>query len=155
MSDDQLGFDIEYDEKTQAWLDWVAPDHMESRVRAFLAEAAPEVDADSLWWKPPQSTQAMEAAHKLFGDWAGFIAPENRELADGFIRFLGECYVRRTGMTWTNRPEWGAPLYVDFGPAVQYGDDIRSVVAMSDTLFKENYGPRMVEYNMTDAGPKG
>ncbi|NKY36730.1 hypothetical protein HGA13_27200 [Nocardia speluncae] len=154
-SDNQLGFDIDFDDKTQAWLDWVAPERMELGIRAFLAEVAPDVTPDSLWWKPPLSTKVLEAAEKLFGDWAGFVAPENWYVADGFVRFLGECYVRRSGMTWANRPEWGVLLYSDFGPAVRYGDDIRDVVAMSETLFRKNYGPRMVEYNMTDAGPQG
>lgn len=151
-SENQLGFDIDFDDKTQAWLRWVAPEHMESEIRAFLAEVASDVSPESAWWKPPLSTQVLEAAERLFGYWAAFMAPENRALADGFVRFLGECYVRRTGMTWANRPEWGAPLYADFGPAVQYGDDVRGVVALSDTLFKKNCGPRMVEYNMTDVG---
>ncbi|MFD4406316.1 hypothetical protein ACFWPH_26505 [Nocardia sp. NPDC058499] len=154
-SDNQLGFDIDFDDETQAWLDWVAPERMELGIRAFLAEVAPDVPPDSLWWKPPVSTKVLEAAERLFGDWEGFVALENRYVADGFVRFLGECYVRRAGMTWANRPEWGDLLYADFGPAVRYGEDIRDVVAMSETLFRKNYGPRMVEYNMTDAGAQG
>ncbi|MGK8520379.1 hypothetical protein ACRS6B_01880 [Nocardia asteroides] len=148
MDDDQIGFDIEFDDRTQAFLDWVAPDRMESRVRAFLATTVPNMNDDAPWWKPPLSTQVMEAAKELFGE-SGLIATENRELADGFIRFLGECYVRRGGLQWTNRPEWGPPLYNEFGPSVQ-GDDTRSMVWIAKRLFKDD-GPELIEYNIDEA----
>lgn len=144
-----MGFDIEFDDKTQAFLDWVAPEHMASEVHAFLAKVVPDLGKDAQWWKPPLSTQALEATKVLLDDSAGLLAPENRELADGFIRFLGECYVRRGGMTWTNRPEWGPPLYTDFGPAVQ-GDDTRSMVAIAQYL-SDSDGPRLIEHNINEA----
>ncbi|MBF6340317.1 hypothetical protein IU450_31150 [Nocardia abscessus] len=148
MDDEQIGFDIEFDDKTQAFLDWVAPERMESGVRAFLSATVPDMADDAAWWKPPLSTRTMEAAKQLFGE-PGLTATENRELADGFIRFLGECYVRRGGLQWTNRPGWGQPLYTDFGPAVQ-GDDTRSMVAIAQDL-ADSDGPRLIEYNISEA----
>uniref|UniRef100_UPI003F49968B hypothetical protein n=1 Tax=Nocardia suismassiliense TaxID=2077092 RepID=UPI003F49968B len=144
-----MGFDIEFDDKTKAFLDWVAPERMESEVRAFLAEVTPDIGEDSQWWKPPLSTQVLEAAKVSFDGSAGLLAPENHDLADGFIRFLGECYVRRGGMAWTNRPEWGPPLYTDFGPAVQ-GDDTRSMVSIAQYL-SDSDGPRLIEHNINEA----
>ncbi|MEV6325960.1 hypothetical protein AB0M45_33055 [Nocardia sp. NPDC051787] len=148
MDEEQIGFDIEFDDKTQAFLDWVAPERMELEVRAFLARTVPDVSYELAWWKPPLSTRIMEVAKDLFGE-AGLVAPENRELADGFIRFLGECYVRRGGLQWTNRPEWGSPLFTDFGPAVR-GDDTRSMVAIAQDL-TDSDGPRLIEYNIAEA----
>ncbi|MBF6229565.1 hypothetical protein IU470_31320 [Nocardia abscessus] len=153
MDDEQIGFDIEFDDKTQQFLDWVAPERMESRVQAFLATTVPNMGDDSPWWKPPLSTQVMDAAKELFGDWAGFIAPENRELADGFIRFLGECYIRRHGdITWSKSAKECAPLYPDFGPAVQVRDTHKlDLMFEARDLFRENYGSRMVEYSISKA----
>jgi hypothetical protein len=153
VDDEQIGFDIEFDDKTQAFLDWVAPERMESGVSAFLATAVSDMSDDSQWWKPPLSTNILEAAKRLFGDWDGFVAPENRELADGFIRFLGECYIRRHGdITWSNSAKDGAPLYPDFGPAVQVRDTHKlDLMFEASALFKENYGPRMVEYSISKA----
>ncbi|MEU6830020.1 hypothetical protein ABZ894_15350 [Nocardia beijingensis] len=148
MDDDQMGFDIEFDAATEAYLDWVSPERMESKVREFLAVTVPDMPDDAAWWKPPLSTRIMEAAKQLFGE-TGLTATENRDLADGFVRFLGECYVRRGGLQWTNRPEWGPPLYTDFGPSVQ-GDDTRSMVWMAKRLFKDD-GPEMIEYNIDEA----
>jgi hypothetical protein len=154
-NDEQIGFDIEFDDKTQAFLDWVAPERMESEIRAFLAETTPGVAAYAdTWWKPPMTKEILEAAKEFFGDREGFLAPENREAADRFIRFYGECFVRRAGMTWTNRPEWsGAPLYADFSPAVDDGNggEVRSMVSMSDYLFLEDDGPSMADYVITSA----
>ncbi|MGK8510390.1 hypothetical protein ACRS5S_20865 [Nocardia asiatica] len=153
MDEEQIGFDMEFDDKTQAFLDWVAPERMEAGVRAFLAAIVPDISSDSQWWKPPLSTRIMEAAKKVFGDWAGYIASENRELADGFIRFLGECYIRRHGdITWTNSGKLDSPLYPDFGPAVQVRDTHKlDLMFEASALFRENYGPRMVEYSISKA----
>lgn len=148
VDDDQMGFDIEFDAATEAYLDWVAPERMESGVREFLAVTVPDMPDDEPWWKPPLSTRIMEAAKQLFGE-PGLTATENRDLADGFVRFLGECYVRRGGLHWTNRPEWGPPLYTDFGPAVQ-GDDTRSMVSIAQDL-SDSDGPRLIEYNIAEA----
>lgn len=101
------------------------------------------VNPGGRWFRQDVATKV------LLDDSAGFLAFENRELADGFVRFLGECYVRRGGMTWTNRPEWGPPLYADFGPAVQ-GDDTRSMVAIAQYL-SDSDGPRLIEHNINEA----
>lgn len=156
MDDDQIGFDIEFDDQTQAFLDWVAPERMDSEVQAFLVKAAPAIGDDSEWWNPPLSTQIMEAAQGMFGTWVGFVADENRALADGFVRFLGECYRRRySDATWTNRPDTGSPLYAEFGPAINIGDSGgKDLVPEAKLLFRENYGPRMVEYTLSNARRK-
>jgi hypothetical protein len=155
MGDEQLGFDLDYDEKTRAYLEWVAPEHMEAQVEKFLAATVGDVPAEGAgtWWNPPFSTRVMEATVRLFGDWESFIAPENHELADGFIRFLGECFIRRyDDITWTNRREWGAPLYDDIGPGVQVRDTHAfDMVSEAEQLFMEDYGPRMVEYIISNA----
>ena len=153
-NDDQIGFALDFDDKTRAWLDWVAPEHMDTRIRAFLAVTVPELPADAEWWQQPHSTQIMKAAIPLFGDWAGFTAAENHDLADGYIRFQGECYVRRAGYGWMNVPEWGPPLYTDIGPTVRLGNDHVSDVAMmimAQRLFRDDDGPEMIEYNITEA----
>ncbi len=157
MSDEQFGFDIEFDEKTEAFLAWAAPERMQAGVRLFLADTVPGIadySADA-WWEPPVLTEVLTAAHRLFGDRAGFIAPENRDRADQFVRFLGECCIRRhDGMTWTNSPRSGAPLYADFRPAVHYADTGAGceLLRLAEELFLEGFGPRMVEYEVRKAG---
>ncbi|WP_433712233.1 hypothetical protein ACQP2U_39360 [Nocardia sp. CA-084685] len=155
-NDDQIGFDIEFDDKTQAFLDWVAPEDMESKISRFLTETIPDVAdySTDTWWKPPLLTRILEAAKELFGDPDGFIAPENRDRADQFVRFLGECCIRRNpGMTWTNKSASNWSLYTDFTPSVHYaasgaGASLKSI---AHWLFDDD-GPRMVEYCIRTAG---
>ncbi|MGK8504164.1 hypothetical protein [Nocardia asiatica] len=155
MDEDQMGFDIEFDAATEAYLDWVAPERMESQIQNFLSDTVPGIaDFSDNWWTSPLTMRVLEAAKQLFGDRTGFLAPENREAADQFIRFYGECFVRRAGMAWTNRPEWNsAPLYTDFSPAVHdgNGEEVRSLVSMTDYLFLEDDGPGMADYVITSA----
>ncbi|WP_280494645.1 hypothetical protein [Nocardia asiatica] len=155
MDDEQIGFDIEFDDKTQAFLDWVAPERMESQIRKFLSDTVPGIaDYSDTWWTQPLTARILEAAKEVFGDREGFRSPENRDAADQFIRFYGECFVRRAGMEWTNRPEWsGAPFYTDFSPAVHdgNGEETRSMVSMTDYLFLEDDGPGMADYVITSA----
>lgn len=156
MSDaEQMGFDIEFDEKTQAFLDWVAPERMESQIRAFLAATVLGIaEYDDPWWKSPLTTRILEAAREFFGDRDGFLSPDKRDAADQFVRFYGECFVRRAGMVWGNYPKYsGAPLYTDFSPAVHDGNgaEVCSMVSMTDYLFLETDGPGMANYAITSA----
>ncbi|MBF6071694.1 hypothetical protein [Nocardia farcinica] len=152
MDDDQLGFDIEFDAKTTAFLEWVAPERMEAQIRAFLTDTVPGIaDYTDTWWKPPLTKRVLEAAHEYFGDRETFFSPEYRSAADQFIRFYGECFVRRAGMRWTN--EHGAaspPLYPDFCPVISddEGLDTRHMVEMTRYLFGENLGPDIAEYDI-------
>lgn len=141
--DDQIGFDIEFDDKTTAFLNWVDSERMEAGVRVFLAETVPGIaEYSDVWWKSPLTLQLLEAAKEFFGDKEGFLALENRAAADNFTRFYGECFVRRAGMAWTNRPEWPSEQYDDFSPAVRFDHgNIISIWAMIKDLFRDSDGP--------------
>jgi hypothetical protein len=149
MSDEQMGFDIEFDAKTEAWLAWSEPELMQSKVRDFITETIGET-FDGEWWQAPRLVGILEKARDFFGDLEGFRDPENRAKADQLVRLVGECYVRR-GMEWTNRPEWGEGMYTDFGPAVRgANNDVRSVVMLTGDIFDRGYGPRGLVGNMKD-----
>ncbi|MFJ1460377.1 hypothetical protein [Nocardia sp. N2S4-5] len=155
MSDEQIGFDIQFDDKTQAFLEWATPELMESQIRAFLTQTVPGIaDYSDEWWKRPLLTRLLEASKQVFGDWSGFIAPENRESADGFVRFIGECCIRlHAGMAWTNRPGSDWPIYNGFGPSLHYPetDNGASLKRIVEWLFDDD-GIRMIEYEIRTAG---
>ncbi|MBB5912592.1 hypothetical protein BJY24_001459 [Nocardia transvalensis] len=132
MSDaEQIGFDIDFDEKTQAWLDWLDPGRMNAAVHTFLIETLePPVRAEN-WWEPMVFDQLGEPISAVFPDRETLTAPENHDIADQLVRFLGEAFIRRTGMIWVNNPEWGELLYEHFGPCVQFAGDQPSIVSMT------------------------
>jgi hypothetical protein len=47
---------------------------------------------------------AEAEALRRFDDAEQALAPENRELYDKFVRFIGEAIIRGIGGEWTNRP---------------------------------------------------
>lgn len=47
---------------------------------------------------------AEAEALRRFGDADQALAPENREVYDKFLRFIGEAIIRGVGGEWTNRP---------------------------------------------------
>jgi hypothetical protein len=47
---------------------------------------------------------AEAEALRRFDDADQALAPENRELYDKFVRFIGEAIIRGVGGEWTNRP---------------------------------------------------
>ncbi|MEV6340276.1 hypothetical protein AB0M12_36810 [Nocardia vinacea] len=131
---EQIGFDIEFDEKTQAWLDWVAPERIESQVNTFVAETLglTEIgDGPHSWWNAPLRGRVEKAVRDVFPDLDALTSPENQNIADQFVCFLGDIFIRRTGMVWVNDPERGSLLYSDFGPCVVFDGDPVSVVSMA------------------------
>ncbi|PPJ37458.1 hypothetical protein C5E45_15180 [Nocardia nova] len=158
MTDDrsQLGFEIEFDGQTQAWLEWSNPDRMESAIRAFLTETVAGIaDYSDPWWQPPLSTRIIETSRVLFASWEGFIAPENHSKADQFIRFVGECIRHQhPGMVWTTSKLTYNPLYADYGfrPAVHFVDGHREEpVSMVETLFRIESAEHL-DYAIREAG---
>ncbi|MCC3317872.1 MULTISPECIES: hypothetical protein [Nocardia] len=158
MTDDQsqLGFEIEFDDQTQSWLEWSDPDHMESAIRTLLRETVPGIaDYSDLWWQPPLSTRIIEAARVRFESWDGFLAPENHSNADQFIRFVGECIRRQhPGMVWTTSKLTYNPLYAGYGfrPAVHFPDGHREEpVSMVETLFRIESAEHL-DYAIREAG---
>ncbi len=135
MSDgEQIGFDIEFDDKTQAWIDWVMPERIESQVRAFTIETlglANIGDGPYAWWNAPLRRTLEESARDVFPDLDALTAPENHDKADQFVCFLGDIFVRRAGMVWVNDPERGSLLYSGIGPCVVFDGDPASIVSMA------------------------
>ncbi|MCC3318296.1 hypothetical protein [Nocardia africana] len=154
MTDDQLGFDIDFDERSQQWLDWIAPQQIEAAIRALLTDTVPGVaDYSEVWWQPPISTRVLEAVRQHFGSWEAFVAPENFTAADQFIRYLGEVVIRRRpGMTWTTADTRYRPLYKDFAPAVHFADGPdEDLVSMAESLFITE-SAETTEYEIDQAG---
>lgn len=62
---------------------------------------------------------AEAAALASFTDTQQVLAPDNRELFDRYLRYLGETFVRALGFIWTNTPK----AFDDGKPFVAVGND--------------------------------
>jgi hypothetical protein len=86
------------DEKFAAWLamnDYLVEED-------FLVNDVPDMPTDPY---TEEGVRAAEAeALRRFRDADDALAPQNRELYDKFVRFLGEAIIHGVGGEWTDRP---------------------------------------------------
>ncbi|AHH19519.1 hypothetical protein NONO_c47350 [Nocardia nova SH22a] len=123
-----------FNRETVTWLNWVEPQRVQRQVDRFVGETLRLVDLPAgpvKWWNPPLRGRLERAVRHVFPDMEAFTARENREIADQFICFMGDMFIRRADMTWVNVVSTGLPLYSDIGPCVRCRDT-RHVVSMVD-----------------------
>ncbi|WP_063043111.1 hypothetical protein [Nocardia pseudovaccinii] len=124
-SGDQIGMDFgEFDltqVKTQTppgppeWVRWFR--QMDAQLEKFATETVPGLP-EPIW-----SDAAIDRVAAVFGEFFPYedsvTDPEKADIADQFVRWIGECYVHRRGMQWYNHPHASGGRYQGFGPAVR------------------------------------
>lgn len=92
------GGKVSRDEAFQAWL--AMNDYLMDG--EFLAGDVPDMPDD------PYTEEGLRAAEaemlRRFSSIDDALAPDNREMFDKFIRFLGRTFVNAIGFRWTNKP---------------------------------------------------
>ncbi|WP_147404268.1 hypothetical protein [Nocardia panacis] len=124
VSDEQLGFDIDVEQT--AWGKWVDPDRRAAQVRKFLDYAQiPRIPTKPWPEDSPELKQLDTVVERLFPDLATAMAPENADMADAFICFLGECFIKFAGARWEPYEWFGRDksFYDDVNPMLEYGFD--------------------------------
>ncbi|WP_433714144.1 hypothetical protein ACQP2U_08395 [Nocardia sp. CA-084685] len=130
-SGDQIGMDFDDVDLTPVetpappgppeWVRWFR--QMDARLTTFTTETIPGLP-QPIWSEP-----AMDRIEAVFFDFlpdeASVTDPANADIADQFVRWTGECFVRASGWQWCTVPDARARggLYRDFGPAVRGYDD--------------------------------
>ncbi len=144
MSDaDQMGFDIDFDEKTQAWLAWVAPEHRQQKAQRFAEYVGlPGIPAEPWPDGAPEIAQLTEATARLFPDMDTAMSRDSFEAADQFICFLGECFIKFAGAQWFEYTYFGREysFYEDINPALRYGINEESDTAWGLVSAVVEYG---------------
>ncbi|KZM68488.1 hypothetical protein [Nocardia terpenica] len=138
---------VEIDAKTQAWLDWIAPERQEAQVQRFLEYAGLDAIPSEPWPEgAPELAKLSVVVTELFPTMETAMAPENSDTADMFLCFLGECFIKFTGAKWINAPWFGREysFYDNINPSLEYG--------VSDTEGNTAYGLMIdiIEYGFSD-----
>ncbi|WP_433710487.1 hypothetical protein ACQP2U_29695 [Nocardia sp. CA-084685] len=123
-SDEQFGLDLGVPVEQTEWGKWVEPARRKEQVRKFLDRAGLRAIPAKPWPEgAPELTQLDGVVAELFPDLATAMAPENADIADAFICFLGECFIEFTGAEWIDAPWFGREysFYDHVNPALQYG----------------------------------
>lgn len=103
---DQYGLDLGVEVERTAWGEWVDPARRLAAARRFMRLAEIEDLPESPW--APDSSEARRLnpiVEQLFPDLETAMGPENAEMTDAFICFVGECFIAYAGGQWIDY-EW-------------------------------------------------
>ncbi|MFF0611397.1 hypothetical protein ACFYUD_22320 [Nocardia tengchongensis] len=116
-------------QQSESWLAWSDRTAIEARIDALFTETLPRLESiRGSEGRPPLDDRFTAGVF----DWIvslidtavldedGQYSPENNDLADQFITYVGEWMVRRVEGVWFNSPDDGAPIFDGFGPAIGY-----------------------------------
>ncbi|MEV0355025.1 hypothetical protein AB0H71_03085 [Nocardia sp. NPDC050697] len=102
----QYGLDLGVEVERTAWGEWVDPARRAAAAQRFLRLA--EIDRlPPTPWAPdsPEARRLNPIVEQLFPDLDTAMAPQNAEMADAFICFVGECFAAYAGGQWIDY-EW-------------------------------------------------
>lgn len=144
--DEQLIMDLGVPVEQTEWGKWVDPDRRKAQVQKFMDHAGIRRFPSEPW--PEGSAEAKRLdpiVAELFPDMATAMAPESTDMADAFICFIGECYIKFAGARWI---EWDwsdddeYAFYESVNPALEcdtYDEDELSAWSLMDDMI--NYSP--------------
>ncbi|MEU1546897.1 hypothetical protein [Nocardia sp. NPDC005745] len=117
-----LGVQVEQTE----WGKWVDPNRRAAQVRKFLDYAGLR-DIPSEPWPEgdPELSKLDTVVAELFPDMATAMRAENADMADAFICFMGELFIRYAGAHWEDYEWFGREnsFYDHVNPMLEYGFD--------------------------------
>ncbi|WP_040829461.1 hypothetical protein [Nocardia jiangxiensis] len=130
--DEQLGMDLGVPVERTAWARWVDPDRRGGQLRKFLDRIGlPDLPEQAWEFESAEASRIGEVIAEVFPDIETATAPENADLADQLVCFVGECFVRYAGAQWYDQArysqtrEWTddleyVSLYEGIEPAVAF-----------------------------------
>ncbi|RJO75090.1 hypothetical protein D5S18_17075 [Nocardia panacis] len=132
MSDEQIGFDIDVEQTV--WGKWVDPARRAAQVRRFLDRIGLSALPPKVWeFESPEASRIGGVIADLFPDTETAVAPENSDVADQFVCFVGECFIRYAGARWYDHARYGrtsedsdiepVELYQGIEPGVVFDPD--------------------------------
>ncbi|MBF6355263.1 hypothetical protein IU449_12035 [Nocardia higoensis] len=148
-NDDQLIMDLGVPVERTEWGKWVDPDRREAQVRKFLEHAGISEIPSEPWPEDSAEVRRLNPiVADLFPDMATAMAPENADMADAFICFIGECFIRFAGATWIEYEWFGREhsFYDHVNPALRFDtadeDEITAWYLMDSMI---GYAPERYE----------
>lgn len=124
--DEQMTMDLGVQVEQTEWGKWVDPNRRAAQVRKFLDYAGLR-DIPSEPWPEgdPELSKLDTVVAELFPDMATAMRAENADMADAFICFMGELFIRYAGAHWEDYEWFGREnsFYDHVNPMLEYGFD--------------------------------
>jgi hypothetical protein len=121
QGDDQLSMDLGVPVEQTAWGKWVDPDRRKAQARKFMEHVGISRIPSKPWPEDAAEVKRLDPiVAELFPDMATAMAPENADIADAFVCFIGECFIRFAGADWVDYEWFGREysLYDHVNPAL-------------------------------------
>ncbi|MFI9413619.1 hypothetical protein [Nocardia gamkensis] len=125
-NDEQLTMDLGVPVEQTEWGKWVDPDRRKAQAQKFMDYAGISRFPSEPW---PEGSAEVERLNPivaaLFPDMATAMASENADMADAFICFIGECFIKFAGAEWIEY-EWPGREYTFYeyvNPALRFDTD--------------------------------
>ncbi|MEU1547450.1 hypothetical protein [Nocardia sp. NPDC005745] len=107
-TDEQLTMDLGVPVEQTEWGKWVDPDRRAAQVRKFLNHAGLQRLPSKLWPEDsPDLDRLNDVCRELFPDPDTPYLPENQDMTDAFICFLGACFEKYVDGEWVDHTEYG------------------------------------------------
>lgn len=129
-SDDEIlspGFFDHDAQRDSSWLEWSRPERIAARVDALFADTLPLVPnlapmPDAGRYSDEMLEWLADAFEYFFPDVDALDEPDNNDLADRWVCYIGEALRTRAGGEWFNADgEYPSVLYQEkFTPAIGY-----------------------------------
>ncbi|WP_378733668.1 hypothetical protein [Nocardia brasiliensis] len=136
--DEQLTMDLGV-ERT-AWGKWVDPARRKAQARKFMDYAGIRDIPAELWPEGDPELKRLDAVvAELFPDMATAMSPDRADMADAFICFIGECFIRFAGAQWIDFEWFGREksFYDHVNPALQsdtFDEDVDTAWGLMDDM---------------------
>ncbi|MGW4090890.1 hypothetical protein [Nocardia sp. NPDC004750] len=122
-NDEQLTIDLGVPVEQTEWGKWVDPDRRKAQAQKFMDHAGISRIPSEPWPEDSAEVKRLDPiVAELFPDMATAMAPENADMADAFICFIGECFTKFAGAEWIEY-EWPGKEYTFYegiNPALRF-----------------------------------
>ncbi|MEU2104414.1 hypothetical protein [Nocardia sp. NPDC019255] len=127
-NDEQLTIDLGVPVERTEWGKWVDPDRRAAQVRKFLERAGFSALPPEPWdFESREAIQISDMIVEIFPNMESVKLPENADVTDQLVCFIGECFIRYLDARWIDLTDM-PPGYNDFAGILIY-DDIRPGMA--------------------------
>ncbi|MFE7797200.1 hypothetical protein [Nocardia sp. NPDC057440] len=142
MDDEQMTMDLGVPVEQTAWGKWVDPQRRAAQAQKFMDHAGINRIPSEPW--PEGSTEVKRldpVVAELFPDMTAATAPENADMTDAFICFVGECFNRFAGAEWIEYKWFGRDysFYDHVNPALRFDtldEDVDTIWGLIESMIE-------------------
>ncbi|WP_069163633.1 hypothetical protein [Nocardia altamirensis] len=150
MGNDEQQLSMDLGVEQTEWGKWVDPERRRVQAQKFMDYAGIREIPSEPWPEDSAEVKRLDPiVSALFPDLATAMAPENSDLSDAFICFMGQCFIELAGAEWIEY-EWPGEectFYPHVNPALRFDTEdedettawylMKSMIEHRDGMFSD------------------